>query len=1002
MFDIFYIGDNPELAEQIPFAHQVESPDEVNATTRMYWLVDRNTRITDPTVFEFKPEDYDTVYTHHWKNASKTYGGVKLIPRVHSQGDKQVGRVVCEKSYDIVHSLAEVSDYFDDYPSASHVWCVDPEYKLADTIDWSPSDFEPEYVHCFHLRGQLRHKYPDQEGGIKLLPRNWRQCDPKYHGYLDAVETYPVLRVDDPDDYHQRDHLPDDYVWLIDSDYQIQPGTVNWVPDPFEDTYIHSFRMPSQLTDRYPSAMGGIRLVPREWRDAELKVHSHCPITDICYDVFRTDRDFNADTFQHYAAQSTTEWFWVIDSDYDFNGELRYVPAHHESEYIHVFKWGLEYRYNPSVLELWDKRVAGIYLVHRDFDITKQKLHTDVTPVYYDVFYTHNVNDYAHYAAQSRTEMFWLIDSGYVLPHPPQWVPPASEQGFINVFKVPGQLEHKYPSDITNVSDNRAGGIKLVPRNWQAAHVKYQGNLERERHVKFQVFEDLEQGIAETQHDWFWLISPDVDVLPEFDFDFIPEEWDAGKDHVWQKLNPVTGKQYDYGGVTLVARDKVPGRPKYMREPASVQRMYPVLTLTSDTDILEQIAAFEDQCEEAMYWMIDPMVDVLPDFDFSYYPTQYDTDKIHVWMHTDGTHRGVRLVPAGWFTHHDITLEDLMYNRLPDVKLMTTEATTDPLWDVAYLDSYDPDEFREAIAGSATEFLWTVDPDVLVTGDLKFMPPATDRLKPHTWQRLKPSGELHSYGGVRLWNTSLDYSDITGENLEYNRIKGLKYQREPLCKYEPYDIIFISYDEPHADEHYNYLCAYANAQRVHGVQGIYNAHRAAAELATTRMFWVVDADALIEPDFDFDYVPDVYDQRTTHVWSSRNPVTGAEYGYGGIKLFNREAVLNTHAWGLDFATGMGGAFRHVPEISCTTVFNVDPFSTWRSAFRECVKLSLQDSPESAQRLQGWLAPLMEADYASEAITGAQMALDFVKQHRDDPDQLSRINDYDFLRDHYPG
>ena len=42
------------------------------------------------------------------------------------------------------------------------------------------------------------------------------------------------------------------------------------------------------------------------------------------------------------------------------------------------------------------------------------------------------------------------------------------------------------------------------------------------------------------------------------------------------------------------------------------------------------------------------------------------------------------------------------------------------------------------------------------------------------------------------------------------------------------------------------------AKRVHGVKGIHQAHIAAAKKAFTQMFWVVDGDAKVVEDFDFD------------------------------------------------------------------------------------------------------------------------------------------------------
>ena len=99
----------------------------------------------------------------------------------------------------------------------------------------------------------------------------------------------------------------------------------------------------------------------------------------------------------------------------------------------------------------------------------------------------------------------------------------------------------------------------------------------------------------------------------------------------------------------------------------------------------------------------------------------------------------------------------------------------------------------------------------------------------------------------------------------------------------------------------------------------------------------VDADAEIKEDFTFNYIPDVYDEDVVHVWGSQNPVNNLEYGYGGVKLFPTKLVRDATSWGLDFTTGLSKRFKSMPEVSCITRFNTDAFSTWRSAFRECVK-----------------------------------------------------------------
>jgi len=166
------------------------------------------------------------------------------------------------------------------------------------------------------------------------------------------------------------------------------------------------------------------------------------------------------------------------------------------------------------------------------------------------------------------------------------------------------------------------------------------------------------------------------------------------------------------------------------------------------------------------------------------------------------------------------------------------------------------------------------------------------------------------------------------------------------------------------------------------------------------MFWVVDADAEVTNDFMFDYIPDVYDEEVVHVWASINPINNLEYGYGGLKLFPTEIVREATSWGLDFTTGLSSRFKAMPQVSCTTKFNTDAFSTWRSAFRECVKLTLNEDSESSQRLEAWLNTGGDADFSEEAQKGALEGNRFALANKGNLTELDKINNYEWLREQW--
>ena len=163
------------------------------------------------------------------------------------------------------------------------------------------------------------------------------------------------------------------------------------------------------------------------------------------------------------------------------------------------------------------------------------------------------------------------------------------------------------------------------------------------------------------------------------------------------------------------------------------------------------------------------------------------------------------------------------------------------------------------------------------------------------------------------------------------------------------------------------------------------------------MFWVVDADAELKPDFDFSYIPDVYDQDTVHVWTTENPVTGGKYGYGGVKLFNTERVTDAQSWGLDFTTGLGNRLKVMPEVCAITLFNTSAYDAWRSAFREVVKLSVSSDPDAQYRIQEWLHPIPDASFTPDAKRGAEEAQAFAKQNVNNQEELDKINDYEWLK-----
>ena len=192
------------------------------------------------------------------------------------------------------------------------------------------------------------------------------------------------------------------------------------------------------------------------------------------------------------------------------------------------------------------------------------------------------------------------------------------------------------------------------------------------------------------------------------------------------------------------------------------------------------------------------------------------------------------------------------------------------------------------------------------------------------------------------------------------------------------------------------------AKRVDGVKGIHQAHIKAAKKCFTKMFWVVDADARILDDFNFDYVVPEHQLDHVHVWRSQNPVNDLVYGYGGVKLFPRKLTINMDLTKPDMTTSISDKFIAVEEIANVTAFNTGEFETWKSAFRECAKLSSkiidrQNNEETEQRLETWCTVGQDRPYGSYVLAGARAGREFGLSNCDD---LKLINDFDWLKEKY--
>jgi len=230
---------------------------------------------------------------------------------------------------------------------------------------------------------------------------------------------------------------------------------------------------------------------------------------------------------------------------------------------------------------------------------------------------------------------------------------------------------------------------------------------------------------------------------------------------------------------------------------------------------------------------------------------------------------------------------------------------------------------------------------------------------------------------------------------------------QQLRQDQPLDIVFISNGEPNADANWQHLQQVSKDKpsrcvRVDGVNGRGAAYKAAAEASQTPWFFAVFAKLEVNATFDWTWQPDRLQQAKHYIFNARNPVNGLEYGHQGLIAYNKKLVIATEAiQGLDFTLSQPHGVE--PILSGVAHFNTDPWSTWRTAFREVAKLQhyahVAPDVETDYRLGVWQTRA-EGNHAEWSLRGAQDAVDYYRSVDGQYAQLLLTFEWAWLRQYF--
>ena len=379
------------------------------------------------------------------------------------------------------------------------------------------------------------------------------------------------------------------------------------------------------------------------------------------------------------------------------------------------------------------------------------------------------------------------------------------------------------------------------------------------------------------------------------------------------------------------------------------------------------------------FWFFANFMD-LKTVDIDYIPEQHEKNQIHVWYNTHplgGTNKegNVFLIPTKAFKNqcNDIQFlrdfKDINYHEHPNLFQNWIPKTAFKL----------KDPYKTYYESEPNYYKWLHNKDIDKKNIPNFFPSFWEDVKLYTWGKTNDVILVPHKENIKQF---YDFDRIVHYDLDYSS--------------KLMDIVFLSYDEPNADENWEKLKAkHPRAKRVHGVPARTLAYVTAALKSETDYFFAVFPTIEIDDSFDFTFQPDRLKEPCHYIFHCKNPVNGLEYGHRAVILYNKQLCLDTKKPGLDFT--LSQAHTVVPTLCGTSHFNVSPEISWRVAFREVIKLcAMKQTVESRYRLKKW-CELGKGPYAELVQRGALDAIDYYEKNKHDQDALILSYELDWLK-----
>lgn len=502
--------------------------------------------------------------------------------------------------------------------------------------------------------------------------------------------------------------------------------------------------------------------------------------------------------------------------------------------------------------------------------------------------------------------------------------------------------------------------------------------------------ESIEQAQKLSRTRYFWWITYLAD-LNDWDFLWEPPPWQKHQRHAWasqyQKdagvylvprawdgddTNYHSNKITRTAGMPIVEIDHLDGNAGQISNTVKTVRYF-----DNYKDVLTRIArTLQGQYEYV--WICSSVCDYT-NFDFSWHPDPWQTQLLHVFQSNEQKFGDTFLMHVDSFASR---INDFKLLDWYDLNFVNIVVPRRPIPVIRHKFDSQADAVKSLPFDGPLALYTTTD---YVQGDLATVP---------LWRQETKTIVPLSLGATSVIVPSTARGSIRTQLYDYPHID--KTRR--MLTDSALDIVFIDNGEPHAEHNYNWLLKTVGSNknrvvRVSGVNGRVAAYHAAAAASCTPWFFAVFAKLQVNNNFDWTWQPDRMQQPKHYIFHALNPINELIYGHQAMIAYNCKLVLTNPGQGLDFT--LDSPHEVVPLLSGTALYDVSAWVTWRTAFREVIKLrAAQTDVENSYRLNRWLT--VDNTDGQWSVKGAQDAMEYYDAVDGCFDELKKSYDWAWL------